>query len=156
MGMTTFRCNVKSTEGLRVEGESRGLRVLFDEPIELGGTNEGMNPIEMLLNSLGACQVITAKVHAPKFNVKLDDMWVEVEGDLDIDGFKGVPGVKSGLQEIRFIMHITSDSEEENVRNLIEEVERLCPVGASLKDSVYLRETAIVFENARLQKTLTT
>ncbi|CAM3735999.1 OsmC family protein [Mesobacillus zeae] len=136
MSATVFKGSVRSMEGLRVEGKSRGLRVMFDEPEELGGTNEGMNPIEMLLNALGACQIITAKMYAPKFGVELRSMWVDVEGDLNIDGFKGVPDVKPGLQEIRCNMHFVTDSAEEQVIKLAEAVENTCPVGDTLASSM--------------------
>lgn len=143
MAITTFKGTARSVEGLRVEGKARGLRTMFDEPEDLGGTNEGMNPIEMMLNSLGACQVITAKLIAQDFDVKIDEMWVEIEGDVDLDGFRGVPGVKSGLTEIRFQMNFVTDSPEANVRKLAAEVERRCPVGATLTASVGLREAEI-------------
>ena len=102
MAITTFRGVARSVEGLRVEAKSRGMRVIFDEPESLGGSDEGLNPIEMLLNTLGACQVITAKIYAPKFEINLQKVWVEVEGDVNLDGFRGVPGIKPGLTGIRF------------------------------------------------------
>ncbi len=143
MALQTFKATARSAEGLRVEGKSRGMRVMFDEPEELGGTNEGMNPVEMLLNSLGACQVITAKTYARKFGVDLKDMWVDIEGDLDIDGFMGVPGVKAGLTDIRFKMNFVTDAPEESVHMLAREVEKHCPVGATLAASVRLQEVEV-------------
>lgn len=143
MSITTFKATARSVEGLRVEGKSRGLRVMFDEPEELGGTNEAMNPVEMLLNTLGACQIITAKTYAPDFGVNLKGMWVDIEGDLDLDGFKRVPGVKSGLQNIRFNMNIVTDSPEKNVKDLAREVEKHCPIGTTLTASVRVEEDAV-------------
>ena len=143
MALKTFKGMARSVEGLRVEGISRGMRVMFDEPEELGGTNEGMNPVEMLLNALGACQVITAKTYARKLNINLQRMWVDVEGDLDVDGFMGVPGVKSGLTDIRFKMNFVTDAPEESVRRLVREVEKHCPVGATLNASVRVQEVEV-------------
>lgn len=57
-----------------------------------------MNPVEALLASLGACQSIVARVYASKFEVELEDFRVDVEGDLDLDGFltvlKSVPAIQ--------------------------------------------------------------
>lgn len=144
MSITTFKGMVRSVEGLRVEGKSRGLRTMFDEPEELGGTNEGMNPVEMMLNALGACQVITAKLIAKEFDVDLEEMWVEIEGDLDLDGFNGIAGIHPGLTEIRFQMNFVTDAAEEKVRKLSAEIERRCPVGATLASSVKLKESGII------------
>lgn len=143
MSITTFKATARSVEGLRVEGKSRGLRVMLDESEELGGTNEAINPVEMLLNTLGACQIITAKTYASEFGVNLKDMWVEVEGDMDLDGFRRVPGIKSGLQSIRFKMNFVTDAPEQNVRQLAKEVEKHCPIGATLTASVSLEETEV-------------
>lgn len=146
MALTTFKSIVKSRGGIKVEGDTRGFKVIFDEPMELGGTNEGMNPVEMQLNTLGACQIITAKVHAPRFGVQIDDMWVEVEGDLDLRGFQGVPGVKPGILEIRFVMHFVTDAPENKVKELAKEVERLCPIGNTLTSGVDVKEIRVVVE----------
>lgn len=149
MAITTFKGMARSVEGLRVEGKSRGLRTMFDEPEDLGGTNEGMNPIEMMLNSLGACQVITAKLIAADFDVKLEGMWVDIEGDVDLDGFKGVQGVHPGLTEIRFQMNFVTEAPEEKVRQLAAEVEHRCPVGSTLASSVKLSQSKIICHSKR-------
>lgn len=147
MSLSTFKAMVRSKGGLKVEGESRGFRMVIDEPEDLGGTNQGMNPVEVLLNSLGGCQVITAMSYAPKFDVELKNMWVELEGDIDLDGFAGVEGVKSGYQEIRFKMHFVTDSPEENVKKLAAEVERICPIGDTLRSNTALKESDIIIEH---------
>ena len=66
----------------------------MDEPKELGGSDTGMNPVEMLLCALGSCQAIVAKSFATAHGIDLHDFLVVLEGDLDPDGFlKGKPGV---------------------------------------------------------------
>lgn len=42
-----------------------------------------------------------------KFHVQLDDFWVEVEGDLDTDGFMNKSDVRRGYSEIRYTFHIS-------------------------------------------------
>ncbi|MBE6829194.1 MAG: OsmC family peroxiredoxin, partial [Ruminococcaceae bacterium] len=54
--LTTFKAVAKkSPEGLKVETNARGFKIVLDEPEDLGGTNTGMNPVEAILCSLGAC-----------------------------------------------------------------------------------------------------
>lgn len=147
MALTTFQAVARSKGGVKVEGESRGFKITIDEPEALGGTNEGMNPVELLLHSLGACQIITAKVYAPKFGVEIEDMWIELEGDIDLDGFNGVEGVKSGYKEIRFKIHVATNSPGEKVRELMNETLRICPVGDTLKSETPLIEKAVIIEH---------
>ena len=50
--ISTFNAKVsRLSDGLQVEAQSRGFKVLMDEPVEGGGTDKGMNPVELLLSS---------------------------------------------------------------------------------------------------------
>ncbi len=138
MAVTTFNARVKTKQGLMVECESRGFKVIIDEPVEAGGTNQGMNPLELLLCSLGSCQAITAVIFAEKFGVKLEDFWVEVEGDLDLDGFMCLADVRPGYSDIKFHFHIKSDSPEENIQKLVDLIMAKCPVTDSLANQVQI------------------
>src|SRR5690625_7259490 len=55
----TFKVTSELEEHVRVKNTTRGFEFIADEPEALAGTNIGPNPIEYLLGSLGACQVIT-------------------------------------------------------------------------------------------------
>jgi uncharacterized OsmC-like protein len=100
--LTTFKATAKKLpEGLQVETQSRGFKVLMDEPKDLGGTDASLNPVEDVLCALGACQAICAAAFARAQGIKLDDFFVELEGDLDPDGFQGKAPVRNGFQEIR-------------------------------------------------------
>jgi hypothetical protein len=58
--------------------------------------------MEMLLGTLGACQSILARVYSQKFGVELEDFRVELEGDLDTDGFMNISDVRRGYSYIRY------------------------------------------------------
>lgn len=56
--MSTYKVKAtKTTTGMQVSAGTRGFEITFDEP---NSTNTGMNPVEILLTSFGACQAITA------------------------------------------------------------------------------------------------
>jgi len=134
MPIVTFKANATWKSGMVVEGEARGFKVMVDEPKELGGTNTAMNPVEMLLCSLGGCMGIVASAFAPMCGVELKGFSVELEGDLDPDGFMGKnPNVRKGFSEIRYKMHIISDSPEENIKKLYHLIEERCPVKDTLQ-----------------------
>ncbi len=40
--------------------------LVVDEPVELGGTDEGMTPYELLLASLSSCMAITMRMYASR------------------------------------------------------------------------------------------
>jgi uncharacterized OsmC-like protein len=131
---------------MKVESEARGFKIVNDEPVELGGTDLGMNPVEALLCAIGACQCMTARFFARSLKIDLEEYRVDVEGDLDSKGFlKGDAGVRPGLQEIRLAIHIKSEAPPEKIAKLMTLVESRCPVGETVLNGVpvvvrYLRD----------------
>ncbi|RUT35911.1 OsmC family peroxiredoxin [Paenibacillus zeisoli] len=143
----TFRAAAHLQDGVQVKVASRNFELTIDEPKSLGGTDTGMNPVEVLLGSLGACQSIVARVYASKFGVKLDDFRVEVEGDLDLDGFFDKSDVRPGYSDIRYTFRIKTDSPKEKVDEFIHFLESKCPVGDTIANPVNLKLESIIIEN---------
>lgn len=143
----TFKATAHLQDGVKVKARSRQFELTIDEPKSLGGTDTGMNPVEALLASLGACQSIVARVYAPKFGVKLDDFQVDVEGDLDLDGFFNRSEVRPGYSEIRYTFVIKTDSPKDKVEEFIRFIESKCPVGDTIANPVNLKLNSIVIES---------
>ena len=148
MAVETFRAvSRKLPTGLAVENEVRGFKFVMDEPESLGGTDTGMNPVEALLCALGSCQAIVAAAFAKAHKVDVQDFWVELEGDLDPDGFLlGKPGVRNGFQEVRVTMHIKSDSPSDKIAEYRKFIESRCPVGDTLINGTKVVSRSIVVE----------
>ena len=113
--LTTFKAAAKKLpEGLQVSTDSRGFKIMMDEPEDLGGTNAAMNPVEALLCALGACQSIVASAFAEAQGFHFDELHIDLEGDLDPDGFMGLADdVRNGFQEIRYTIHFKTDETQE-------------------------------------------
>ncbi|MGI5066346.1 OsmC family protein [Treponema putidum] len=114
-------------EGFKVECEASGKKVIADEPLSFGGTDLGMNPIELLLSGLGACKCVTSKVIAKKNGLKLDYLAVECIGFFRPE--------KLGLSDIETIYHIKSDASDEELEKFMALVDDSCPVHATIKNS---------------------
>jgi len=52
--------------------------IYADEPTELGGTDEGMNPGALLLASLGSCTAITIRMYADRKEIPLETIKIEL------------------------------------------------------------------------------
>ena len=145
--LTTFKATAKKLpEGLQVETNSRGFKIIMDEPKELGGTNAAMNPVEALLCALGACQTIVASAFAPAHKFTFEEFHVELEGDLDPDGFMGLSDVRKGYQEIRFVMYFKTNEPKEKVEQFVRFIEKTCPVGDCLANGVKLVLAGIMID----------
>ena len=126
--------------------EARGFKMSFDEPLESGGTNKEMNPIEGVLSCLGSCQVITAAAFAKSENFKYEECFVEVEGDFDSEGFMGTPGVSVGYSELRFTVHFKTDESQEKCDKFAELMAARCPVEDNLTHGVTIKRGHVVIE----------
>lgn len=136
MAIEVFKSATKLTEGMKVECVARNHTILLDEPKELGGTDTGMNPVEAVLSALGACKCIVARCFAKAHGIDLQDFHIELEGDLDPDGFMGKnKDAKIGFSEIRSKIYIKSSSSKEDIEKFVEFVDRTCPVADTLTNS---------------------
>ena len=145
--LTTFKAKAtKLPNGMQVETQSRNFKFLIDEPKSLGGTDIAMNPVEALLCALGGCQAIVAAAFARAHKVTFEDFYVEIEGDIDLDGFMGKADVRPGFQEIRYTMHFKTEEPREKMEKFVEFIERTCPVGDSLENGVKLVNVGLVIE----------
>lgn len=146
MANSVYKAAAYLQEGVQVKAKSRNFELTIDEPVNLGGKDTGMSPVEALLCSLGACQAIAARVYASKFDVDLQDFWVKLEGDLDLDGFFDKADVRPGFSEIRYTFHIKTNAPKANVQAFISFLESKCPVGDTIANPVSLKLNGIVLE----------
>lgn len=129
MAKTQFKAVVTAKNGLTMDCKSRNFQFNLDEPPMLGGNDTGMNPIEALLNALGACKAIVARSFAQAKGVNFTDLRVEIEGTLDPDGFMGMnPDAKIGLSEIHSKYYFKSQDSQEKLEDFVKFMEKTCPV----------------------------
>src|SRR5688572_7846017 len=128
-GRLTLAARGELLEGVRCRARVRGHEIEMDEPAGLGGTDQGPNPVELVLAALGACQAITYRVWAAMLGIELDDVRFETEGDIDLSGLFGLSeGVRPGLTRVHHRVVLTGPEPEERYRELAEAVDRHCPV----------------------------
>jgi uncharacterized OsmC-like protein len=105
-----------------------------------------LNPVEALLCALGACQSIVASAFAEANDFSYEEFSVELEGDLDPDGFMGLADVRNGFQEIRFVMHFKTSESQEKAEAFADFIEKRCPVGDCLANGVKLVKAGVVID----------
>ena len=142
----TYKVSGKKVGDLGVEVTARGHKIKVDEPIEGGGEDTGMNPVEMLLGSIAACQTISTSIYADSMGIKIDEMSIEVEGDMDSAGFMGYAKFRPGYTNIRSHIKIKSDADPAMVQQLIDLVEIRCPVEDSVKKGVEIAHAKVEVE----------
>jgi putative redox protein len=127
---------VESTDGLRQEIVVRSHQIVADEPTDVGGTDAGPNPYELLLGALGSCTAMTILMYArrkkwpvEKVRVELDHSRVHVKDCEDCED----KDVRLDYFQKRII--VTGDLDEEQ-RARLEEIARRCPVHRTLTGTI--------------------
>ncbi len=143
--INTYKATARRLKnGLQVEAESRGFKIRLDEPKNLGGTDSAMTPVEAVLCALGACQAIVASAFAKSQKFTFEEFYVDLEGDLDSDGFLGISDARNGFQEIRYKIHFKTSENQEKTEAFARFVESRCPVGDCLIAGVKLVNSGVV------------
>lgn len=136
----------KGNGELTVEGVCRDFKIIMDETKEEGGDNNGMNPMEIMLCGLGGCQSIMAHSYAKKKGIDLQDFWVELQGNMDTDGFNGISNAKPGFLEIRCKIHIKSSSPSDEIKSLVEYIQQKSPVQDTISNYIRIVLTDLIIE----------
>lgn len=126
---TSFQSRSALQEGLRSEVELRQHRLTIDEPEALGGSDQGPNPVELILAALGSCQEITYRAFATALGIPLTSVRVELTGDIDLRGFFAVdPTIRPGYEAIHGTVYLESEADPETLEQLRQAVNTHCPV----------------------------
>lgn len=123
-----LKAEVESLGGLQLKCSARGFEFMIDEPENVGGTNEAMNPLEALLCSLGACKMMVVRFFYQAKQIKLKSMRVEIFGEIDSDRLKGKTDIKVGFSKIITNYYIDADNTDEEIQDLVAFIEKTCPV----------------------------
>ena len=134
---TTWSATVTWSGGFRSEAKIREFDpIASDEPEGLGGDDSAPNPVEQLLGSLGNCLAVGYAANASTAGIEIQDMKIELEGDLDLRTFLGLAQGHAGYEGIKARVHLETDASDEAVRELHEKVTGTSPVGHTLSRPV--------------------
>lgn len=76
----------ESGEPYRNEVFTHSHSLVVDEPVPMGGNNEGPRPTELLLSALGSCISITLRMYAEHKGIPAGKITVAVSRDKPVDG----------------------------------------------------------------------
>lgn len=111
------------------EGEFRNLSyirnqepVVIDEPCQLLGTDTAPNPSEVALAALGSCISVGLMANAVARGIKLEEISLELEGDIDTSPVWGVGDLSDekvpGFTAVRVKVHLGADASAEELADL--------------------------------------
>lgn len=102
---------------------------IVDEPDALAGDDLAASPVEIALGALISCQIVVYRLYANALGIKVDDIAVVAEGDLDARRLFGIDeSVRAGFTAVRLDVTVTGPEPEDRYEELREVVDAHCPV----------------------------
>ena len=125
------------TSGTEVEMSNGRHNWKGDEPVEVGGTDTGPNPYELLLGSLAACTCITLALYCRHKKIVLKS----VSASYEFDRIHAKDCEDCDDEATGFIDHITSDVKisgdfDDAQKKRLEQIVQRCPVHKTLANGV--------------------
>lgn len=141
--MTTITADL--TQGTTVRITNGHDVWVADEPLDVGGTDMGPNPYELLLGALGACTGITIALYCRHKGIRLDSVSARYEFerihaddcedcDDDVTGF---------LERVTSEIFVEGDFDDA-AKERIEQVAQRCPVHKTLDQGLRFAESVTV------------
>ena len=144
MGTKIVSVELSSKEKFTVESQARKHTVIIDQPVEGGGNDAGMTPLEYLFVSLGGCMVTVGVIIARQKHLPVNKIEAHIEGEIDTDVLMGKRNdIRPGFTNITVKMMIDGNLTYEEKEKFVKEIEARCPISDNLSNT-----TPVKFEVA--------
>lgn len=121
--------------GLQTEIMANGHFILTDEPKDVGGTNLGGTPYDLLVSSLGACTAMTIRMYAKHKKWPLDEVKVHLSREKRHSEDAEDLGEHSKIEVIDRYVELSGDLTEEQRKRILEIADK-CPVHKTLTNGL--------------------
>lgn len=108
----------------------RRQHLLVDAPLALGGPNEQMNPVDLMLSALAADAVFVCQHIARQEGIPLISIQTTTQADLDPLGTVGEP-VYAGFQKLVLALKLAGPTDKQ-AETLAQAIKSRCPIYATL------------------------
>lgn len=88
------------SEGMKSEVEAGKHTLVIDEPPQMGGTDQGADPLATMLGSLAGCETVIANMVAKEIDFDLQNISFDINGTLDMRGLMGTADVKPYFETV--------------------------------------------------------
>ena len=135
MANLKFKIKATSLNSTKLSVKARNFELIVDEPQNLGGTNEGANPVEYILAGYAGCLNVMSHVCAKELGIDLKGVEIIIEGTLNPARLFGTSfEERAGYKEIRASIIPDCNADKEIMKEWLAAIVDRCPVGDNLKN----------------------
>lgn len=113
--------------------KTRDLIDISDEPLERGGTNEGMAPTELFLGALVACSSVVSHKIARQNDFRLEALEISLDAGFNRLGVTLQEEIDLPFPDIKLRIEVTTDASTEQMAILERDLPRFCPVAKMIQ-----------------------
>lgn len=131
-----FRVKALSENPTKTIVKARGFEMVIDEPEQLGGTNQGANPVEYELAAFSGCINVMGHLVAKEMGMDLKGMDIDISGTLNPDKLFGKSfDERAGYNQIDVKIKPDSTADQKSLDIWKQAVCERCPVSDNLKNT---------------------
>jgi putative redox protein len=134
---------VKTAKSIRNEVEAGKHRMIADEPVDAGGSDEGPTPYDFLASALGACTSMTMRVIADREKIPLDGVEIQVSSDrMNAKDCVDCTSAAGYIHRFDVRIKLFGDLTDAHRARLLS-VARRCPVAKTLTSEIKIEESLV-------------
>ena len=133
--VVTSKFTAEATAHSRTDVKVRDLSTVIDEPVERGGTNQGLTPAETLMAALLGCTNTIFHRCADKHGVKLQKMSMRLDGQLDRRGVTLQEELDVPFPKMTMFVDIVTDAPDAAIEAAKRDLHKFCPVSKVIRAS---------------------
>lgn len=126
--------------------KTRDLVDVSDEPLERGGTNEGMAPTELFLGALIACSSVVSHKIAKQNDIHLEALEIALDAGFNRLGVTLQEEIDLPFPDIKLRIEVTTEATAEQMAILKRDLPRFCPVAKMISKAGTKIETEWVIK----------
>lgn len=115
--------------------------LISDEPKKIGGQDDGPDPYDYLLMSLGSCTAITLRMYADRKEWPVEDIYIELRHFKDhAEDCEDCDEKSARIDKIEKEIIVKGDLTDDQINRLLE-ISKKCPVNKTLLGSIEMNAT---------------
>ena len=131
-----FRTQAVGLNPTKTKVKARNFEIIVDEPQDLGGTNEGANPVEYVLAAYAGCLNVMGHIIAKEMGFTLKGLNIDLAGSLNPARLFGQSyEERAGYKAIEITLKPECDADDETLDKWQAAILDRCPVGDNLKNA---------------------
>lgn len=128
-GQGRFETVTEWRDGAQAVTQARSFTLETDEPTALGGRDQRIDPMELLLAALGTCLTIGWVTQARLRGLDYRQLRIRVSAPFDLRGYLNVdPQVRPGFLELQYTVEVDTDADAATLEEIRKAAEKNSPM----------------------------